>query len=222
MGELDGGGSRPQLLTLLLGAPGVLAAPPESRVTVDVERSIPQRRSVAGWTPAFLPGRISVRGPPCAGATRDGAGYLQLQLHREDPGVGPGAGPGRGGAGPSALTRPVRLHFLPRAPTRLKLSTILSQGAAPSQGQSQGKKEPWTAWTPTLSLSPAELRSACPFGLMTFPHPELPPTASTRPRITGTLTPCYSVFPECLLCVRTSSQPSRQALGLGEFAVWWG
>lgn len=48
MGELDGGGSRPQLLTLLLGAPGVLAAPPESRVTVDVERSIPQRRSVAG------------------------------------------------------------------------------------------------------------------------------------------------------------------------------
>lgn len=33
-----------QLLTLLLGAPGALEPLLESRVTVDVERSIPQRR----------------------------------------------------------------------------------------------------------------------------------------------------------------------------------
>lgn len=44
-GKRDGGGSRPWLLTLLLGAPAPL---PESRVTVDVERSIPQRQPAAG------------------------------------------------------------------------------------------------------------------------------------------------------------------------------
>lgn len=44
MGKRDSGGSQSQLLTLLLGAPGVLEPLPENRVTVDVERSIPQQR----------------------------------------------------------------------------------------------------------------------------------------------------------------------------------
>lgn len=43
-GKPDDRSSLLYLLTLLLGAPGVLAPPPESRVTVEVERSIVQRR----------------------------------------------------------------------------------------------------------------------------------------------------------------------------------
>lgn len=59
-GKRDGGSSRPQLLTLLLGAPGVLAPPPESRVTVEVERSIPQQGSVPA-PHGGPPGGISAR-----------------------------------------------------------------------------------------------------------------------------------------------------------------
>lgn len=67
MQETPGSSFSSSLLTRLLGVPGDLALPPESRVTVDVERSISQRLWSEGWVPALLRGRISVRGAPCAG-----------------------------------------------------------------------------------------------------------------------------------------------------------
>lgn len=189
-GKRDGGCSRPQLLTLLLGAPGALAPPPESRVTVDVERSIPQRQSAAGSARSSPAAGIIARDPPCAGevraGSRSGCGWAGAG------GGGPAGsearrGRGGGGAGagraPSALVRPVRPHFLPGAQTEPKLSAVVSlpRGALP--GPSSSAKEPRIPWRPRLS-------AACSAKVHLSIHPfcAQPPTP-TPPAPGGSLTP---------------------------------
>lgn len=86
-----------QLLTLLLGAPGALEPLLESRVTVDVERSIPQRR----WWRARRGASRKCNKPGAAPLEAGRVGTAQASsAGRGSAGAGlrPGSGRSRGGS----------------------------------------------------------------------------------------------------------------------------
>ena len=126
------------LLTLLLGAPGALEPPLESSVTVDVERSIPQRRwwrarrgASREWNkPGAAPleaGRVGTAQASSAGRGSAGAGLR------------PGWGRSRGGV-PHSPDSSSCIFSRGRRPSPC-WSPTFPRGSAPSQDQSRGGTE---------------------------------------------------------------------------------